>query len=636
MTEIAAPKQDESHEGGHHDNIPLWTLVLGSLGVVFGDIGTSPLYSLQECLTPPHGVDPTQGNILGLLSLFFWSLMAVVTLKYVVFLMRADNHGEGGIMALLALVPQNSRAVVAGRIGIVTLMVLAGAALLFGDGVITPAISVLSAIEGLGNADPSWKPYIVRVTVAILVGLFAIQSRGTGLLGNLFGPIMAIWFATLGYLGLVHINTNPAVLSALNPIYAAQFFSEHGFHGFALLGSVVLAVTGGEALYADMGHFGAKSIRISWMGIVLPCLVLNYFGQGAMLLHDPSLRGACFFSMISNPSLKYPMVLLATAATVIASQALISAVFSLTHQAMRLGYFPRVRVLHTSADVEGQIFIPIMNWALAIGCLALVAIFEESSKLAAAYGLAVSGTMTFTSLVFFVVTRESWGWSFTKSFSLLILFLCFDIPFLIATSLKFTHGGYIPFLIGGGVFAIMVLWTKGRSILSARHRENLMSVEQFKERLSELHIQRIAGTGVYLASSPNVAPVLMHLLMKHFRTLPQNLVFLHVHNESKPYVDEASRVKFADVGDGIWVVYVRCGFQEFPNVPAALRYLPEEIQSGVTYFVGRESLMATDAGLMKAWQEKPFAVLLRNSLDVSLHFQLPPDNVVEIGGRMDL
>jgi KUP system potassium uptake protein len=618
----------------HEKKSALPLLVLGSLGVVFGDIGTSPLYTLQECL---HSSGTDSASVLGLLSLIFWSLMLVVTFKYVLVLMRADNRGEGGIMALLALVPSKNRQVTGGRIGWATLLVMAGSALLFGDGIITPAISVLSAMEGLGAADAAWKPWIVPLTMATLTVLFLVQQRGTGLLGRLFGPLMALWFLVLGGLGLYNTLAYPGVLWSLSPHHALLFLWQHGRHSFVVLGSVVLAVTGGEALYADMGHFGRQAIRLSWLGMVLPCLLLNYFGQGALVLADPARAGSLlFFQLMPGAGGRYALVVLATAATVIASQAMISAVFSLTQQAIRLGYFPRLTVRHTSHAVEGQIYVPSMNWLLALSCLALVAVFRESGRLAAAYGMAVSGTMVLTSIVFYEVTRRTWNWPEWKARGLLILFLCFDLPFLASTSLKFVDGGYIPFVMGFLVFLTMVIWTRGRSLLREHLLQFEFPLEQLGERARQFEVVQTPNTGVYLTSNPGVAPSMLDLQLNLFRSLPRHMVFLSVTSEPVPFVEEEKRVNIQLLTEGVWSATLACGFMEQPNVPDVMIKLPPEATREVTYFVRRETLLATDSNQMSGWQETIFAYLMRNSQDISLYFNLPHDRVVEMGVRLDL
>jgi KUP system potassium uptake protein len=457
-----------SHPGvtaDHHPRSSLGALTLGALGVVFGDIGTSPLYTLRECLRGAGEGHARPADVYGLLSLIFWSLTMVVTVKYLTFIMRADNHGEGGIFALLAIVPESLRMKSTGRISRIALVVVVGAALLYGDGAITPAISVLSAIEGLTVVKPSIGPAVVPITCVILVGLFLVQKRGTGAVGTFFGPIMLTWFLTIGALGSYQIARTPEVLAALSPLHAARFMMAHGVPGFLVLGSVVLAVTGGEALYADMGHFGAKPIRLAWLALAMPALVLCYFGQGALVLRDPATVENPFFSMVPAGGATLALVALSSVATVIASQALISGAFSLTRQAMQLGYFPRVTIRHTAAHTEGQIYIPQINWILAFGCLLLVIGFQKSDRLASAYGIAVTGTMMLTSYVYYVVMRHTWRWPLPVALAILVLFLSFDVPFFAANTVKIFDGGWVPVLIGVAFIAAMLNWSKGRTLI---------------------------------------------------------------------------------------------------------------------------------------------------------------------------
>lgn len=631
---------EESPPTEHHHG-SLTALTLGALGVVYGDIGTSPLYSLAECFGP-HGVAASErANLFGVLSLFFWSLTLVVTLKYVTVLMRADNHGEGGIMALLSLVPEDRRRVSGKQIGWVTLLVLFGAALLFGDGVITPAISVLSAIEGLKLVSPALGDWVVSITTVILLMLFAIQSGGTGPIGKFFGPIMVIWFFTLGGLGLYHLAQAPEILGAILPTHAVAFFLAHKGHAFALLGSVVLCVTGGEALYADMGHFGKSPIRLAWGALVFPSLLLNYFGQGALLLRDSTLSSAPFYSMVSSPQARVALVVLATAATIIASQALISAVFSLTHQAIRMGYFPRVQVRHTSHEVEGQIYLHSMNWALAAACILLVLVLRESTRLAAAYGLAVSGTMAITSVVLFTVCRQTWKWPAWKAWSLLLLFLSFDLPFLGATCLKFLDGGWIPLLMGGSVFSVMVLWTIGRNLLREHYQARQLSDTQWLERILEKPIVRTPGLGIYLASSADLTPPSLLTQMERVRAIPEELLLVTVTAESVPYVEEKDRLMVRTVSEGYYRISLRYGFMDIPEVPSGIRAAAALLPlrgslEEATYYIGRETFEATDANQFLGWQESLYALLARNSADMTRYYGLPPSQVVELGTRLDL
>jgi len=616
-------------------------LVLGSLGVVFGDIGTSPLYTVQECVGPNGVPADVHANVLGILSLIFWSLTLVVTFKYVAVLMNADNHGEGGIMALLALVPAHLRVERAGRIGLAALLVMAGSSLLFGDGIITPAISVMSAMEGLGVADPHWERWSLPLTVVILIALFAVQSRGTGTLGLFFGPVMLVWFITIGLLGLRSIALHPAICWAFLPTHGLTFLMHHKMGSLHVLGSVVLAVTGGEALYADMGHFGKNPIRVAWVAVAFPCLVLCYFGQGAMILRDPGLASSPFFSLVPQGPLTLGLVMLSAAATVIASQGLISAVFSLTHQAIRLGYFPRLSVRHTSSSMEGQIYVPAMNWFLAIACLTLVLTFRHSSRLAAAFGLAVSGTMAITSIVFFFVTRLSWNWPLWKSAGLLALFLSFDIPFLAGTCLKFFEGGYIPFSVGILFFSIMTTWCAGRALLRAYHQERAVDLGKLLHSLDSRGIHRIPGLAVFMSSNPTGAPAVLLQQLERFKVLHEQVVLLTVTSESQPHVLEDKRVEVVPLGHGFFRVVVRCGFMEMPNVPTALEVaLP---RTGLSYtardalfIVGHDSFTTGEHSRMGPVREGLFAFLSTNSVDVTQSFRLPADQVVELGNRIDL
>ena len=609
--------------------------------MVFGDIGTSPLYTFQECIGLPLGAEPTPENIWGVLSLIFWALVCIVALKYVTLLMRADNDGEGGIMALLALVPKEQRQVVSGRIGRVSLMVIAGAALLFGDGVITPAISVLSATEGLKSVDPSLGELVVPLTTAILAGLFAMQKRGTGALGALFGPVMVVWFVTIGVLGLRSILHHPHILAGLSPHYAFQFLYSGGFHAFTILGSVVLAITGGEALYADMGHFGRGPIRVSWFGLVMPSLVLCYFGQGALILRDPEGVQVPFFALVSSDGARMALVVLATLATIIASQGLISAVFSLSHQAIRLGFLPRMKVLHTSKDMAGQIYLPFVNWSLAVACIGLVLFFQKSEALAAAFGLAVSGTMILTSLIFDQVLIHRWGWSKGKAFLLVGLLLCIELPFFLATLLKFFHGGYIPLFIGAVLFLMMGIWCRGRSHLRDHYSRQLPSIETLPQRIQDLDARRVPGVGVYLTADPTRLPKVMESQLSHLRSVFETIVLLSVTTVPVPYVEEADRAVAEHILEGtVHRLQLRYGFMEVPDVPASLESFRQAHNLSqapvVTYLLGKDSFITTNFGHMPAWQESIFAFLARNSLDATSDFRLPIDQVLEINNRLDL
>jgi KUP system potassium uptake protein len=614
-------------------------LAMGALGIVFGDIGTSPLYTLHECVHFDGAPSVTPADVLGLLSLVFWSLTMVVTVKYLTFIMRADNHGEGGIFALLALIPPRLRTARSGAIGWAAVLVVIGAALLYGDGMITPAISVLSAMEGLEVATPALKPMVLPLTCAVLVGLFAIQSRGTGRVGALFGPVMLVWFVTIGVLGTVQIVRHPAVLAALSPGYAAEFFAAHGARGTLVLGAVVLAVTGGEALYADMGHFGARPIRVAWLGLVMPALVLNYLGQGALMLSHPAATDSPFFAMVPV-RWTVALVVLSAAATVIASQALISGAFSLTHQAIQLGFFPRVTVTHTSGEAEGQIYVPEINWSLAIACIALVLGFRESSRLAAAYGIAVTGTMVITSLIYFEVTRTTWRWPLWKSVPLLVLFLSFDVPFFVANLFKFVDGGYVPVLVAAALTAVMITWNRGRRIYAERAAVMAPSCDAFLADLSTTAAARIPGSGIFLTGRVTGVPLSIVHYVGRIHALPETVVLLTIDVKHQPHAaDDAMSLE--PLGAGIVRLTIERGFMDEPHITPLLEravarfQLPVDLRT-VTYCLGRETFLATSAGSMGMLSETLFAFLVRNARSATAHFRVPPEQVIEIGLQIDL
>jgi KUP system potassium uptake protein len=618
-----------SHAGGR-----LPALALGAIGVVFGDIGTSPLYTLQVGVAAEPGGRPVPADVLGVISLVLWALMLVVTVKYLGFVMRADNHGEGGILALLALVPRHPKEKALSGIAV---FVMAGAALLYGDGIITPAISVLSALEGVEVAAPGLQRVVVPLTCAALLALFSIQRRGTGGIGKVFGPIMMMWFWSIGALGAWHVAKYPDVLAALSPLEGAGFFVRHGWRGVTILGVVVLAVTGGEALYADMGHFGARPIRVAWLLLVFPALALCYLGQGALILTDPSSARHPFFSMVPTGAATYGMVALATAATIIASQALISGVFSLTHQAVQLGLLPRVTVRHTSSQTEGQIYVPEVNWALCAACIALVLAFRESSRLAAAYGIAVSGTMGITSIVYFVVTRRTWGWPLWKALPPLVLFLSFDVPFFAANLFKFLDGGWVPILVGAVILAVMVDWTVGRAILAEYIAKVSPPLDTFLDGLETYCKARVPGTAIFLVSNSGCTPPVIFQHAKRIRVLPTKVVLLTVATEHVPYVRTEQNATIEDLGKGFWRVVLRTGFMERPDVPKLLAEarLPVDLDDA-TYYLGRETFLAGKLGKMGAVSEGLFAFLARNAKGATSWFALPPDQVVELGMLIDL
>jgi KUP system potassium uptake protein len=610
---------------------------LGALGVVFGDIGTSPLYTLAVANDAQAGQPLDRGDVFGVISLILWSLILAVSVKYVTFVMRADNRGEGGILALLALLPDRKVGV---GIGVTALLVIAGAALLFGDGMITPAISVLSAIEGLELKAPGFKPYVVPLTCVVLVLLFSFQRRGTGAVGRVFGPIMLVWFLTIGALGLNELVKDPAILGALSPTWGARYFAHHGFRGLAILGVVVLAITGGEALYADMGHFGVKPIRLSWFGVVLPALFLSYLGQGALILRDPAARANPFFAMVPSGLATYMLVGLAALATTIASQALISGVFSLTNQAVQLGYFPRVTVSHTSREAEGQIYVPLLNWGLLVACVGLVVGFKESARLASAYGIAVSGTMAITSVVFFEVTRKTWKWPLAKSLPLLVLFLSFDIPFFGANLTKFVDGGYIPLLVGAGFFIMMVNWRLGRDALTALLDERTGPLADYLGKLLASGTHRIPGTAIYLSPSTAVPFVLM-MQTERLKSIAEHILIVTVVVEHTPQVAAADRFQIEALAYGFARMTLHFGYMENPAIPGHIREAVRQAKldwplDDATYYIGRETFVAGKGGRMQPTAEALFAFLSRNAKSAVDHFALPSERVVELGVRVDL
>ncbi len=610
---------------------------LGAIGVVFGDIGTSPLYTLQVATDAQPGIPLDRADVFGVISLIIWALFLAVSVKYVTFVMRADNGGEGGILALLALLPK--RAATAG-IGVVAILVIAGAALLFGDGMITPAISVLSALEGLELTAPWFKPWVVPLTCIVLVGLFSIQRRGTGSVGKIFGPIMVVWFVTIGLLGLKEVLVSPEICGALSPHWGALYFSRHGLRGLAMLGVVVLAITGGEALYADMGHFGVRPIRLSWFALVLPALILSYLGQGSLILRDPSALANPFFATVPKGAATYVLVALAAMATTIASQALISGVFSLTHQAVQLGYFPRVAVNHTSREAEGQIYVPLLNWGLMVACIGLVIGFKESARLASAYGIAVSGTMAITSVVFFSVTRGAWKWSLGRALPLLLLFLSFDVPFFVANLAKFLDGGYIPIIVGVVFFVVMVNWRQGRDALHLVLESRTETLPDFLRALPERHVSRVPGTAVYLSSAMGV-PFTLVMQSKRVRSVAEHVFLVHVTIDHEPQVAADKRFEVLALEQGFANIVLHFGYMENPDVPPLLEAAIKQAgltqpMDDATYYIGRETFLAGKGGRMGPLAESFFALLARNAKSAIDHFGLPADRVVELGVRVDL
>jgi KUP system potassium uptake protein len=619
----------------------LLTLSLAALGVVYGDIGTSPLYTIRECFAPGHGAEPTAANVLGVLSLVFWSLVLVVVLKYLVFVMRADNRGEGGIMALIALISPapNGNGRRRHRRWLI-LLGLFGTALLFADGMITPVITVLGAIEGLEVATPLLKPFVVPISLGILVALFLVQKRGTAQVGAMFGPAMVLWFVMIAGLGIPWIIRHPEVLAAVAPWHGIGFLVSHRLHGLFVLGAVVLCFTGTEALYADMGHFGARPIRFAWSVLVFPCLLLNYFGQGAAILGGGARAVANPFFALAPPGLLYPVVAVATAAAVIASQALISGCFSLAQQAMQLGYSPRLDVIHTSSVARGQIYVPEINTLLLVACCALTVAFRSSSNLAAAYGLAVTGTMTITSILLYTVARERWRWGRLAAGSLIGLFLCIDLPFLSANMAKIAHGAWLPLVIGAAVFTVFVTWKRGRVLLAEEMQRGMVALERFLPSLRMEKPHRVSGTAVFMTSNLDVVPPVLLHHFKHNKVLHEKVILLYVLNERVPLVPADERVEVSDLGDGVYAVVARFGFMEMPDVPRALKQCRTKglrVKLGETsYYLGRETLLTTGTSGMSTWRKGLFAYLSRNARPATSFFGLPPNRVVELGMQVRL
>ncbi len=616
----------------------LVAITIAAIGVVYGDIGTSPLYAMRECFSGSYAVLPTRDNVLGILSLIFWSLIIVISIKYIIFVMRADNRGEGGILALMALVLHHFGGTDRQRHRLI-MMGLFGATLFYGDGVITPAISVLSAVEGLHLATPVLTPYVIPITVLILVGLFAVQSHGTARVGAFFGPVMLLWFAILALLGLINMMKAPQVLAAFDPEYAMRFFATNRGHGFLVLGAVFLVMTGGEALYADMGHFGKLPIRLAWFTLVLPAILLNYLGQGALLLSNPDAIANPFYLLAPSWAL-YPLVALATIATVIASQAVISGVFSMTRQAVQLGFCPHIEIRHTSASEIGQIYLPGANWGLLIGVLVLVLGFESSSNLAAAYGIAVTITMVITTLLVLVLARRAWGWNGFKLGLGIVFFLLVDLTFFSANALKIGHGGWIALLIGAVIFTLMVTWKDGRALLNQRLRENAMPLDLFLQSLTRGSTLRVPGTAVFLTSTPDGVPNALLHNMKHNKVVHERLVLLTVVTEEIPRVEDRDRVTVHCLGSNTYRIIIRYGFTEDPDLPHALALcepygLSFEMMD-TTFFLGRATLIPTDRAGMALWRERLFANMFRTATRPMDFFRIPYNRVVELGTQVEL
>ena len=617
----------------------LVTTAIAAMGVVYGDIGTSPLYAMKEAFNGPHAMAVTPANILGILSLIFWALTITVTFKYVKFITRADNRGEGGIMALTALVLR-TKGVSPRLMWFLTGLGIFGAALFYGDAVITPAMSVLSAVEGLEVATPVFKPYVMPLTLFILTGVFLVQPRGTASLGALFGPVMLFWFGALGTLGVIGILKHPGVLTAINPWHAIHFFVENRGHGFLALGAVVLAITGGEALYADMGHFGRRPIKWAWLVYVFPCLFLNYLGQGALILDNPAAIKNPFF-LLAPVELLYPMVALATAATIIASQAVISGAFSLTSQAMQLGYCPRIQVKFTSEHEKGQIYIPNINWLLLVAVLALVLGFKTSSNLAAAYGIAVTMTMMLTTVLAFVVVRSLWNWSWLQAGLFLAFFMVVDLAFLSANLMKVADGGWFPLVLGLSVFVLFSTWQRGRALLYKKLQQDSMPLDAFLKSLDYGGPQRVAGTGIFLTPQPDSVPRAMLHNLLHNKVLHERVILLNVKMRDIPHVNATDRMQTEALPQGFFRVILNYGFKDTPDIPAALEHLGEQGMAPLemmetSFFLGRETIVPNAVPAMNFWRQILFIWMFRNADTATAYFKIPTNRVVELGTQIEL
>ncbi|UCV14734.1 potassium transporter Kup [Quatrionicoccus australiensis] len=616
----------------------LAVMALAALGVVYGDIGTSPLYAVKEVFAGNHPIPVTEANIFGSLSLFFWALIIIVSIKYVIFIMRADNRGEGGIMAMIALALHDAQGKPL-QMKLIMIVGILGAAMFYGDGMVTPAMSVLSAVEGLEVATPAFKPFVIPLTMVVLFGLFFVQRSGTAVVGAFFGPIMVLWFSTLALLGLYSIVEHPAILTALNPLYGLDFLLSNKALALVAMGNVVLAVTGAEALYADMGHFGRKPIQRAWFAFVLPALVLNYFGQGALILAEPEAAKNPFFHLGPDWAL-YPLVALATVATVIASQAVISGAFSVTRQAMQLGFVPRMEVQHTSEKEAGQIYLPAVNWGLMLAVMILVLGFKSSNNLAAAYGIAVTGDMVITSILATVVVARSWKWGWTKAVLLFSCFLAVELVFLAANVLKIPDGGWFPLVAGMVVFVLMTTWKRGRQLLSDRLKGERLELSMFLDSLATSMPTRVFGTSVFLNADPKGVPhALLHNLM-HNKVLHERVVLVSVQFYDVPYVPDIDRVEVRQLKENFWSVIVQYGFKDEPDIPAAMLLCAD---SGLefsaletSYFIGRETLIPRLNSEMAFWREKIFIAMFRNAGSATAFFKIPSNRVVELGTQVVL
>src|SRR5574343_355234 len=626
------------HPSGEVTGKRLAVMALAALGVVYGDIGTSPLYAMKEVFAGNHPIPVNEANIFGSLSLFFWALLIIVSVKYVTFIMRADNRGEGGIMALIALALHTVQDKPHHAKWIMIVGVL-GAAMFYGDGMVTPAMSVLSAVEGLEVGAPALHPFIIPITVLVLFGLFFVQKSGTAVVGAFFGPVMLLWFSILAGLGIFNIIGHPEILQALNPVFGLEFLLENKAHSLVAMGNVVLAVTGAEALYADMGHFGRKPISRAWFIFVLPALVLNYLGQGAAILADPGVADNPFFRSAPDWAL-YPLIGLATLATVIASQAVISGAFSVTRQAMQLGFVPRMEVQHTNEKEQGQIYLPGVNWGLFGAVAVLVLGFKSSNNLAAAYGIAVTGDMVITSMLATVVAAKVWGWGWSRAVLLFTGFLAVELVFLTANALKIPDGGWFPLVAGMAVFILMTTWKRGRQLLSDRLKGERLELSMFLDSLASSMPTRVAGTSVFLNADPKGVPhALLHNLM-HNKVLHERVVLVSAQFYDVPYVPDIDRVEVHQLRDNFWSVIIQYGFKDEPDIPLALSLCGDaglEFNALETsYFIGRETLIPRLGSEMAFWREKIFIAMFRNAGSATAYFKIPSNRVVELGTQVVL
>jgi KUP system potassium uptake protein len=636
---VAIERAPHRHVDANPSGRRLAVLTLTALGIVYGDVGTSPLYTMRETFSPEYGLTPNIANVYGILSLVLWALILVVAVKYLVFILRADNRGEGGVLALLALLLQRQhRSEERRRRTLFVVLAVFGTALLYGDGAITPAISVLGAVEGLEVATPALKPFVVGITVVILFTLFMVQRWGTSGIGKAFGPITLTWFIVIGGLGLGEVLREPGILAAANPWYGGLFLFSHGFAGFAVLGAVFLAVTGAEALYADIGHFGKKPIRVAFFSLVLPALMLNYFGQGALLLRDPEAISNPFYLLAPRWFL-YPLLIIATLATIVASQALISGAFSLAQQSVQLGFSPRLTIVHTSEVEHGQIYVPEVNKALMIGTLLIVVGFRSADALGAAYGIAVTGTMAITTVLYAVVARTQWNWPMWRVVVLTAFFFSFDLAFLGANALKVEQGGWVPLLIAVAILTLMTTWKRGREILAGLMRDASMPLTLLLDDIGRRRVHRVPGTAVFLTSDTEGAPVVLLHHLKHNHVLHEQVVLLSVVSAEVPEVEDDERVQVTTLPHGFYRVTASYGFMETPNVP---RVMALSARQGLTtkpqatsYFLGRERLLARGRSPMMRWRKRLFAVMARNALSATEFFGIPPNRVVELGAQIE-